>query len=310
MKRIMKNTIKNIAALFLIFVFSGSIANAQGWTVPASAKKKQNPYEASSKNISSGKKIYNIQCKSCHGDPTMANMLPLAPVAPTDLGTQNFLVQSDGEIFYKVNKGQGAMPAFEKTISDEDKWMVITFLRSFDKNKQVKQQVAEVKNPEVTDVKLELKVNEADKTMLAKLSGVTKKGQRVGLQGIEMSFLVKRSFGYLDVSGEDPYTNKTGDVQIQFPKDLPGDREGQVNMLVKVTDDAFYGKLEEARVVTLGVPTDPVNPLDERAMWGTRANAPIWIIVTFVGGVLAIWSVIFLVLFQMIKLPKLAKSKD
>ncbi|WP_321306205.1 cytochrome c [Marinifilum fragile] len=307
----MKNTIKNIAALFLIFIFSGSLANAQGWTVPSSAKKKQNPYEASAKNISSGKKIYNLNCKSCHGDPTMANMLPLAPVAPTDLGSQNFLVQSsDGEIYYKVNKGQGAMPTFEKTLSDEDKWMVITFLRSFDKNKKERQQVAEIKNPEVTDVKLELKVNEAEKNMSAKLSGVTKTGKRVGLQGIEMSFLVKRSFGYLDVSGEDPYTNEKGDVQIQFPKDLPGDREGQVNMLVKVTDDAFYGKLEEARVVTLGVPTDPVNPLDERAMWGTRANAPIWIIVTFVGGVVGIWSVIFLVLFQMIKLPKLASKKD
>lgn len=307
----MKNTIKNIAALFLIFIFSGSIANAQGWTVPSSAKKKQNPYEATAKNISSGKKIYNLNCKSCHGDPTMANMLPLAPVAPTDLGSQNFLVQSsDGEIYYKVNKGQGAMPTFEKTLSDEDKWMVITFLRSFDKNKKERQLVAEIKNPEVTDVKLELKVNEAEKSMSAKLSGVTKTGKRVGLQGIEMSFLVKRSFGYLDVSGEDPYTNEKGDVQIQFPKDLPGDREGQVNMLVKVTDDAFYGKLEEARVVTLGVPTDPVNPLDERAMWGTRANAPIWIIVTFVGGVVGIWSVIFLVLFQMIKLPKLASKKD
>jgi mono/diheme cytochrome c family protein len=306
----MKNTIKNIAALFLIFVFSGSMANAQGLSVPNSAKKKQNPYEATSKNISSGKKIYNLHCKSCHGDPTMANMLPLAPVAPTDLGAQNFLVQSDGEIYYKVNKGQGAMPTFEKTISDEDKWMVIAFLRSFDQNKKQKQQIAEVKNPEVTDVKLELKVNEEDKSMLANLSGVNSKGERVGLQGIEMSFLVKRSFGYLDVSGDDAYTNSIGDVQIQFPADLPGDREGQVNMIVKVTDDAFYGKLEEARVVTLGVPTDPVNPLDERAMWGTRANAPIWIIVTFVGGVLAIWSVIFLVLFQMIKLPKLAKSKD
>jgi mono/diheme cytochrome c family protein len=306
----MKNTIKTLAALFLIFVFSGSFVKAQEWTVPASAKKKQNPYEATSKNVSSGKKIYNIHCKSCHGDPTKANMLPLAPIAPADLGSQNFLVQSDGEIYYKVNKGKGAMPTFEKTISDEDKWMVISFLRSFDKNKKAKQQVAEVKNPEVTDVKLDLDIQDADKKMIAQLTGVTKKGQRVGLQGIEMSFLVKRSFGYLDVSGEDPYTNEKGMVEVNFPNDLPGDREGQVNLLVKVTDDAFYGKQEEARIVTLGVPTDPKNPLDERAMWGTRANAPIWIIVTFVGGVLAIWSVIFLVLFQMIKLPKLAKTRD
>ena len=306
----MIKSIKILAVLFLIFAFSGSVLKAQDWVVPGSAKRKQNPYEATSKNISSGKKIYNIHCKSCHGDATMSNMLPLQPVAPTDLGSQRFLVQTDGEIYYKVNKGKGAMPTFEKTLSDEDKWMVISYLRSFDKNKKARQQIAEVKNPEVTDVKLELKVNDADKKMLTQLTGMTKKGKRVGLQGIEMSFLVKRNFGYLDVSGEDAYTDENGKVEVTFPADLPGDREGQVNLLVKVTDDAFYGKIEEARIASLGVPTNPKNPLDERAMWGTRANAPIWIIVTFVGGVLAIWSVIFLVLFQLIKLPKLAKVRD
>ena len=306
----MKNTMKTIAALILVFAFSGSIVKAEEWTVPASAKRKQNPYEASSKNLSTGKKVYNIHCKSCHGDATMGNMLPLQPVTPKDLGTQEFLVQSDGEIYYKINKGRGAMPTFEKTLNDEEKWMVIAYLRSFDKNKKAVQQVAGVNNPEVTDVRLLLDIQEQDKLMLAELTGLTKEGKRVGLQGIEMSFLVKRSFGYLDVSGEDAYTDGEGKVKVQFPTDLPGDREGHVDLLVKVTDDAFYGEITENRIATLGVPTDPVNPLDERAMWGTSAKAPIWIIVTFIGGVLGIWGVIFLVLFQLIKLPRLAKPKD
>ncbi|PKQ65772.1 hypothetical protein BZG02_01830 [Labilibaculum filiforme] len=306
----MKNTIKIIASLFLLFVFTASVAKGQDWNVPASAKNKQNPYEASTKNISSGKKIYNINCKSCHGDAGMGNMLPLQPVAPSDLGSQAFLIQGDGEIYYKINKGQGAMPTFEKTLSDEDKWMVITYLRSFDKNKKESKQVAEVVNPEVSDVNLVLDINNEEKKINANLSGVTEKGDRVALQGIELSIKVKRSFGYLDISGDDAYTNEKGNVTIQFPADLPGDREGHVNLLVKVTDDAYYGEVSVDRISSIGLPTDPVNPLDERAMWGTRANAPIWIILSYVGGVISIWGVIFLVLFQLIQLPKMAKNKE
>ncbi|BAX79602.1 c-type cytochrome [Labilibaculum antarcticum] len=306
----MKNAIKIIACLFLVFTFTTAVVKAEEWSVPASAKKKQNPYEASTKNISSGKKIYNINCKSCHGDATLGNMLPLQPVAPSDLGSQAFLIQTDGEIYYKVNKGNGAMPTFEKTLSDEDKWMVITYLRSFDQNKKASKKIAEVINPEVNDVRILLDINKEDKRIIANLSGLTKKGDRVALQGIELSIKVKRSFGYLDISGDDAYTNEKGEVNVQFPEDLPGDREGHVDLLVKVTDDAYYGEVNVDRIASLGLPTDPVNPLDERAMWGTRANAPIWIVLSYVGGVISIWGVIFLVLFQLMKLPKLAKTEE
>ncbi len=306
----MKNAIKIIASLFLLFAFTTHVVKAQDWSIPASAKKKQNPYEASTKNVSSGKKIYNINCKSCHGDAGMGNMLPLQPVAPSDLGSQAFLIQGDGEIYYKINKGQGAMPTFEKTLSDEDKWMVIAYLRSFDKNKKESKKVAEVVNPEVSDVKLLLDIDDEEKVILAHLTGLTKKGDRVALQGIELSFKIKRSFGYLDISGDDAYTNEKGEVKIIFPADLPGDREGHVNLLVKVTDDAYYGEISSDRIASLGLPTDPINPLDERAMWGTSANAPIWIIISYVGGVISIWGIIFFVLFQMMQLSKLAKTEE
>nr|WP_320118209.1 c-type cytochrome [uncultured Marinifilum sp.] len=306
----MKKSIHTISILILIFAFTGSFTNAQNWNVPNSAKKVQNPLESSSKNINSGKKLYNIHCKSCHGDPTMNNMLPLAPIAPSDLGSQAFLVQPDGEIFYKLNKGLGAMPTFEKTISDNDKWMIISYLRSFDKNKKISLKVEEINNPEVTDVNLAVDISEADKKIAVLLTGLTKKGNRVGLEGIELSFMVRREFGYLDISGEDPYTNKSGKLDITFPTDLPGDTEGMVNILVKITDENSYGKLEKNQMVALGVPTIPENLLNKRVMWGTRANAPIWIIATFIGGIIFFWSVIFWVIFQMLSLPKLAKNKD
>ncbi|RUT79391.1 c-type cytochrome [Ancylomarina longa] len=306
----MKNIYQLLTCLILILSLSNFTVQAEDWGVPSSAKKKHNPYDANVKNISSGKKIFNINCKTCHGDPGKGNMIHLVPISPTDIGSQDFLVQTDGEIYYKINKGNGAMPTFEKTLNDEHKWMVITYLRSFDKSNRRSEKLAEVKNPEVTDVKLDLEIQDSSKYILAHLTGMTKKGKRVGLHGIEMSFLVKRNFGYLDISREDAYTDDNGKVETVFPYDLPGDREGHVDLLVKLTDDAFYGNLEKSQIVSLGVPTIPVNPLDERAMWGTRANAPIWIMVSYIGGVFVIWGVIFFVLFQMIKIPRLAQNKE
>jgi len=294
----------NIIATLILLLCIFTTASAQEWKIPVSAKKKQNPYEISKKNISAGKKVYQTNCKSCHGDPGMGNMLPLQPT-PSDLGSQDFLIQTDGEIYHKVKSGRGAMPTFDKTLNDESKWMVISYLRSFDKNKKKTLVVKEVVNPEVSDVKIGIDIDTEHKKVTAHLTGLTKNGKRVGLQGIELSFLVKRSFGQLDISGEDAYSNEKGELEIQFPTDLPGDREGQVDLLVKITDEDNYGAIEEKRVLSIAVPTNPINPLSERAMWGTRANAPIWIIATYVLGVIGIWSVIFMVIFQVLQLSKM-----
>ncbi|MFA8434476.1 MAG: cytochrome c [Marinifilaceae bacterium] len=293
--------------LMLLLSFQGTLA--EEWIAPSSAKKKLNPYEASRKNISKGKKVYMTNCKSCHGEPTKDNAMPLVP-KPTDLGSQTFLVQTDGEIYYKVKTGKGTMPTFDKTLNDENKWMVIAYLRSFDKNKKKTPAIAEIENPEVTKAFLKVDVDNNDHRLLAHLTGETPKGKIVNLRNIELEALVKRYFGHLNVAGENAYTDENGKLEIVFPHDLPGDTQGNLDLTVKVADEDLYGKLEVKMISNLGVPTNPKNPLDERAMWGTRANAPIWIILTFSLGVLGIWSVIFLVIFKTLQLKKLAGRKE
>jgi len=301
--------LKILSCVLMVLVFSLQGAIAEDWTVPSSAKNKRTPYESSRKNISKGKKAYMTNCKSCHGEPTKDNAMPLEP-KPSDLGSQSFLVQSDGEIFYKVQTGRAAMPTFEKTLSGETRWMIIAYLRSFDKNKPQTGAITEVENPEVSNAFLKVDIDDEHHKILAHLTGRTLKGKLVNLQSVELEALVKRQFGQLNVTGENAYTDENGKLEIPFPHDLPGDKQGHVDLTVKVSDDDLYGKLEVKLISKLGVPTNPINPLSERAMWGTRANAPIWIILTFALGVLGIWSIIFLVIFNTPKLKKMAKKKD
>lgn len=302
---------KNLSTIFVTLVLMFALINSafpQDWNIPSTAKKKLNPHELNKENISVGKKVYQVNCKSCHGEPTKNNMLPLVPT-PTDLGTQNFLVQSDGEIYYKLKTGKGAMPTFEKTLSDDDKWMVIAYLRSFDKNKKTTLVSQAVVNPEVTDLKISLNVDPEHKKLKTQLTGLKKDGKCVGLEGVELSFLVKRTFGQLDISGDEAYTDANGELEIQFPVDLPGNRDGQIDLTVKVTNEDDYGIIEEKRTLSIAVPTNPENILNQRTMWGTRANAPIWLVVTYVLGVIGVWAVIFIVLFQLLQLSKMRKSK-
>jgi len=305
----MKYILKILAGFLLVGLFSLQGLKAEDWVVPSNAKNKKNPYGISRKNISQGKKAYLTNCKSCHGDPTKNNAMPLVP-RPTDLGSQSFLVQTDGDIYYKIQTGRAAMPTFAKTLSDEAKWMIISYLRSFDKNKKKSNLTQEIENPEVKHAFLKIDIDDEDHKIIAHLTGETPKGKLVNLQSVELEALVKRQFGQLIVSGDNAYTDENGKLEIPFPHDLPGNKEGDVDLTVKVSDDDLYGKLEVKLVSRLGVPTNPINPLIERAMWGTRAKAPIWIIATFSFVVIGIWSVILLIIFQAFKLRRMARKKD
>jgi len=305
----MKYLFKIWASVLFIMLFSLHGTFAEEWTVPSSAKSKRNPYESIRQNVSKGKKAYMTNCKSCHGDPGKDNAMPLVP-KPSDLGSQAFLVQTDGVIYYKVKSGRGAMPTFDKTLSDESKWMIIAYLRSFDKNKQKASATDAVENPKVDHAYLKVDIDDEHHMILAHLTGKTPKGKLVNLQNIELEALVKRQFGQLNVAGENAFTDENGKLKIPFPHDLPGNKLGNVDLTVKVSDDDLYGKLEVKSIAKLGVPTNPINPLSERAMWGTRANAPIWIILTFSFVVLGIWSAIIMIIFRVFKLKRMTRKKE
>ena len=283
---------------------------AQEWSVPEQAKNIENPYKLIKQNINKGKKIYKANCKSCHGDMGKNNMIYLNPL-PIDLGSQKLFEQSDGEIFYKINIGRDAMPTFEKTLTAEGRWMLITYIRSLDKKFAHKISRIKPDNPKVTRAFLKIiDENRDKKTITAHLTGITSKGKIVNLKNIELSAFVKRSFGQLNIVGENSITDEHGKLLIQFPNDLPGDKNGNLDITIKVSDEDLYGNLEMRLISKLGIPKNTKNPLSERVMWGTSKNAPVWIIALYASVVACIWAIIIIVLIKTPKIKKLAKVEE
>jgi mono/diheme cytochrome c family protein len=100
------------------------------------APETKNPLQPTDENLTSGMKMYQQQCSSCHGDTLhhegmLADALyPRAPQfmedAPDMSEDQNFYILQHG-IRYS------GMPAWKQTFSDKQLWQITTFLSHMDK---------------------------------------------------------------------------------------------------------------------------------------------------------------------------------
>lgn len=105
---------------------------AQEWKAPARAARKKNPIPADEKSLAAGRAVYVKECLSCHGEtgagdgPAAKDLNP----KPRDLRTPAMWEQTDGSLFWKLTEGKKPMPAYEKLLSEDDRWHVINYTRS------------------------------------------------------------------------------------------------------------------------------------------------------------------------------------
>jgi len=106
------------------------------WRAPEAAQKVPNPVKATAASLATGKAIYAKVCVVCHGEkgdgkgPAGAALTP-PPGNFTDAVMMKEM--SDGEIFWKLTNGKGAMPAYEKQYSETERWGLVNYVRTFAK---------------------------------------------------------------------------------------------------------------------------------------------------------------------------------
>jgi mono/diheme cytochrome c family protein len=105
---------------------------AQGaWEAPAGEKAKKNPLPADAATVAQGKKVADVNCVSCHGAKGKgdgAAAVALNP-KPADWTSKKVQAESDGEIFWKLSTGRGAMPSW-KFLPENDRWALVRYIRS------------------------------------------------------------------------------------------------------------------------------------------------------------------------------------
>jgi len=288
-------------------MITGMRLSAQGWIVPEENKKKVAPFRFTKEMQKQGENLYLKDCQSCHGLPGKNNFVKLTP-PPGDLAGDKVRVQTDGEIFYRITTGKTPMPEFRNILSEEERWWIVSYLRTFHRNYVQPKPSAKA---DITGKKVTLVLNYIKEKNKVKVSAfeLSDHKVRIPLKGIEILLFVKRYFGNMQI-GDSKVTNEKGIVTFDFPVDLPGDKTGIVDLIARVNDPS--GHMSENPVTAkppIGVATDRPSLIATRAWWSTRDKAPVWVILTYSFSVFIAWGFIIYILISIFKIKKVKNHK-
>jgi mono/diheme cytochrome c family protein len=104
----------------------------QEWQAPPEALSLDNPFAGKPDAVKIGESYYNQRCSDCHGKRGMGNgpMSRGLKKVPTNLASRMVQANSDGELFWKITNGRSPMPANRVRFDDDQRWYIVSFLRS------------------------------------------------------------------------------------------------------------------------------------------------------------------------------------
>lgn len=290
---------KSSFILIVIICLFGTFSISQNtWVVPDDKKDLLAPFKFNERSVKLGFDIYNKTCISCHGHPGQTDQAKLVPT-PKDPASKEYQFNSDGELFYKITEGLSLMPSFKKTLSSDDIWNVISYVRTFNKD-----YVQKIESKDSSSIKEKVTVNfnyliKNNKIEVKVIHQINK----LPIEGAKLSLYAKRNFGWLPLD-EIKATNTSGQLVFNYPNDLPGDIDGKVKVKINMANADGTELTIIDTIIKTDIKCSQYNLLDNRAMWNISSKAPIWLILSYCGAVLAAWGVILYIIWILLEIRK------
>lgn len=104
----------------------------QQWQAPPEAAEVANPFKGQAEAVKLGREYFMQRCEACHGKEGKGNgwMIGNLKKPPTNLASTMVQANTDGELFWKITNGRSPMPANRVRFTDEQRWQIVTFLRT------------------------------------------------------------------------------------------------------------------------------------------------------------------------------------
>ncbi len=112
-------------------------ADCEDWAVPARRARAENPIEEADADLEEARDLFLEECSDCHGETGQNDGrgaeeadMTCAPL----LTDSELLERTDGELFWKIREGRESMPNTLDTLRDQDRWLLVHYLRSLVSN--------------------------------------------------------------------------------------------------------------------------------------------------------------------------------
>jgi mono/diheme cytochrome c family protein len=106
------------------------------WVAPPEAKNLKNPVPVNDTTVAAGRDVYTAKCVECHGDKGDGNgdEAEMYDPKPGDFTNARMMKEmTDGELFWKITEGKKPMPSFKNRLTEEQRWQVVNYIRTFSK---------------------------------------------------------------------------------------------------------------------------------------------------------------------------------
>jgi len=151
----------------------------------------------------------------------------------------------------------------------------------------------------VKDVRLEMILSVIDSIKTITVNAFVKEnGTEKPVSGEAIKIYVPRMFSLLPIS--ELTLDEAGTASVEFPSDLPGDKEGNVTLIAKFEENQTFGNVEKRETLTWGLPTDYSVPVTHRALW--TKTAPKWMIYTLSVLLAGVWGHYLFALISLIRI--------
>ena len=111
-------------------------ASPAAFNVPLEAVNQVNPVKPNAESLARSKKIYGYECAMCHGDDGggAGDLAKKMKAKMPDFRDPTALkAQTDGTLYYVINKGKGEMEGEGARVKPDDTWNLVNYVRSFSK---------------------------------------------------------------------------------------------------------------------------------------------------------------------------------
>lgn len=158
----------------------------------------------------------------------------------------------------------------------------------------------------VKDVKLEMNLSLVDSVKTVTVRAFTdENGTEKAVTGETVKVVVPRMFSDLLIG--ELTLDDSGSATVEFPGDLPGDKDGNIPVVAKFEENATFGNVEMRELIKWGLPTDYSVPKTHRALW--TKTAPKWMIYTLSILLAGVWGHYLFAIVSLIRIGRDAKRK-